>query len=56
MAKYRVNWHLGTNGKNYAPGETINLSPAEAGNLGDVVSPVAEAEQDEDKSKGGKKK
>lgn len=55
MPKYIANWNLGFNGKNYAPGDIINLSQAEAENLGAVVSPVTEAEQDEDKPKGGKK-
>lgn len=44
MSKFIVNWHLGMNGKNYAPGKIIDLSQAEANNLGAVVSPVARAE------------
>lgn len=47
MPKYIANWNLGLNGKNYAPGDIVKLSLAEAENLGAVVSPFTEAEQDE---------
>ena len=58
MPKYITNWNLGLNGKNYAPGDIVNLSQAEAAALGAVVSPVAQVEQEDpgagsEKEKGG---